>query len=162
MRSKKDYDNILAEAIHNRKSLAQTLKINELKKKSHLVISLVLEKREKVSDGVHKITEKSIEKFAQMDFVELASSNIGLPAIKVPESDYQTNDDINAHTLSKNFDTLSVNLVASVTNQPSTKDSKLTLALKPTLNSDSDTLLFTCVLATEDPPVNSMKALKVN
>jgi len=162
MKSKKDYDNILTEAIHTRKILANTLKINDMKKKSHMVISLVLEKREKLSDGVHKITEKSIEKFAQMDFVELASSNIGLPSVKIPDSDYQTNDDINAATLAKNFETLSANLVASATNTPSKVDSKLTLALKPTLNSDADTLLFTCDSATEYPPTSSMKALKVS
>lgn len=161
MQNKKDYNNILAEAIHNRKLLTQTLKINELKKKSHLVISLILEKRDKISEGVNKVTEKSIEKFAQMDFAELASSNIGLPTIKIPESDYQSNDDINAKTVAKNFDTLSANLVSSATNIPSSKESKLTLALKPTLNPDANTLVFVCVLSNEEPPTNSIKALKV-
>ena len=87
IKNKNDYDTFIQEAVRQRKNLAQVLKVNELKRKSHLVISISIEKREITSDGISRINnENLIDNYAQIDFVELVSSNFGLI------SDFDEND----------------------------------------------------------------------
>ena len=153
---------LLCEAMKIRKNQAQLLKINDLKKKSHLVISLILEKTVKASENFSKTNEKTIEKFAQIDFVELASAQYGLPKIKLePEEKFQSNDDILNKNISNTFNSISNCIVAAASNLQPKQDSKLSLCLKTTLNKNGRIIFVANVLATEYPLSASLKTLKV-
>lgn len=159
VRNKKDYDSLIKEAMQFRKCLAQSLKVNEIKKKSHLVISLILERREKISESYNKSSEKTIDKFAQIDFVELASSNYGLQTEHLKKDNIQF-DEILYKNVSKTFNSICNNIVSITANIQPKYESKLSLALKPTLRNNSNIVFLTCVLPWEIPPVQSSKALK--
>ena len=78
IKTKLDYDSLMREAVRNRKTLSQFLRINDSKRKSHLVVSVIIEKRERINEGFKRSAEKTNAKYAQLDFIELASSNYGL------------------------------------------------------------------------------------
>ena len=101
--------------MRQRKNLAQVLKVNELKRKSHLVISISIEKREITSDGISRINnENLIDNYAQIDFVELVSSNFGLIG-DFDENDSSMNSILYQNT-SKVFNSLSDNIVSISSN----------------------------------------------
>jgi hypothetical protein len=170
IRNKKDYENVLKEAMNFRKLLAQSLKVNEMKRKSHLVVSVILDKHDRYSEGQGKTNEKSQDKFAQMDFVELAASNFGLSNFgenlksQSVLSDPTQWDDLLYKNTSKVFNSICNNIVASTMGSSSVGnpkyDTKLTLALKNTLRRDSQIILFSCVSPDEEPPVSNFKCLK--
>lgn len=171
VRSKKDYDAYLKEAVQYRKLLSQYLKVNEMKRKSHLVISLILEKRERVSEGYNKVSEKCADKFAQIDFVELASSNYGLnesevEAVRFKNSKHKSSEmighfnDFLYKSTSKTFNSICNNVVSASIGAVPKYESKLTLSLKNTLRAESQIILLTCVLPGETPPKRSFKCLK--
>lgn len=165
VRHKKDYDSFLREAVQYRKCLSQSLKVNDMKRKSHLVISLILERRERTNEAYNKINERTIDKFSQIDFVELASSNYGLANLSLikkidPNIMNYNLDDLLYKTTSKTFDAICNNIVSATIGTPPKYDTKLTLALKNSLRMDSQIIFTVCVLPSEEPPKNSYKALK--
>lgn len=134
-----------------------------MKRKSHLVISLIVEKKDKTFQSVNRTYERANEKFAQIDFVELASSNYGLNSINIDKhtKEYIPNEDLLYKNVSKTFNSISSNIIAIANGTQSRVESKLSLALKPTLKEGSTIIFFTNVLPTEIPLKNSYKALKV-
>lgn len=148
----KDLDAIIKESIQIRKMLEQSLKVNDLKKKSSVCFSLILEKREFL-EGKPNITEKVISPFSRIDFVELASSEIGLPGAS------NTKGEVFKST-SKIFNSVADNIV-SIANQRQAKlDSKLTACLKPTLAQGSSIFFIVCINSAENPLGESFQALK--
>jgi hypothetical protein len=162
IKTKKEISTILNEALKIRKNQAQILKINELKKKSHLVISLMLEKIVRTSENYSKTNEKTIEKFSQIDFIEIASAQFGLPKINTEnQGGYQSSQELLYKNISQTFNSLCNNVVSAATNSQPKQESKLTLCLKPTLNRNSNIVFVVNVLATENPLSVSLKTLKV-
>jgi hypothetical protein len=136
--------------------LAQFLKVNEIKKKSHFVISLILERRERVNEG-YKSMDKGLDRYAQIDFVEMASSEMGLQ-----NTFRESSDDILFKNISKTFNSICNNIVCASVGQQPKYDSKLSLALKNTIKHESQIIFLNCVNPDENPPVRSYKSLKVN
>ena len=163
--SKTDYDDLMRQAVHNRRSLANYLKINDYKRKSHLVLSVIVEKREKVIDGYKRSAENTIGKYSQIDFVELASSTLGFNEASNSKSgsnipDSTDFDDALFKSTSRTFNSICNNLVSASVGVIPKFDTKLTLSLKNTLNFHSNIVFLTCVLPSENPPSNSLKCLK--
>ena len=159
IKNKSDYDTFIQEAVKQRKNLAQVLKVNELKRKSHLVISISIEKRETTSDGISRINnENLIDNYAQIDFVELVSSNFGLIG-DIDDNDASMNGILYQNT-SKVFNSLSDNIVSSSSNMTPKNESKLTLCLKKTIRPNSNIVLVNCIIPWEYPLNNSFKAIK--
>ena len=157
--NKKEYDICIQEAVKQRKNLSQVLKVNELKRKSHLVISIIIEKREKTLDGITSINNENLnENYSQIDFVELASSNYGLIG-DIDENETSMNRILYQNT-SKVFNSISNNIICSFNNMTPKNESKLTLCLKKTLRMNSNIVLVNCIVPWEYPLNNSFKALK--
>jgi hypothetical protein len=166
LKSKKDFELAVKEADNNRKNLSQSLKVNDLNKKSHLVTSIIIEKREKIPDGYNRTTEQALENFAQIDFVELADANLGLAAQADEEAEMEKTkvepvDDLLYRFISKTFNSVTNNILCAASGRDVKNDSKLTFALKNTLRRNSQIILFTNAIPNEEPLVNSVKALKV-
>ena len=157
--NKKEYDICIQEAVKQRKNLSQVLKVNELKRKSHLVISIIIEKREKTLDSITRINNENLnENYSQIDFVELASSNYGLIG-DIDENETSINRILYQNT-SKVFNSISNNIICSFNNMTPKNESKLTLCLKKTLRMNSNIVLVNCIVPWEYPLNNSFKALK--
>jgi hypothetical protein len=156
IKNKRDFETCLREAVGYRKVLAQFLKVNEIKKKSHLVISVIIERRERVNEG-YKSVDKGLDRYAQIDFVEMASCELGLqcPFNKTSE------DDLQYKHISKTFNSICNNIVCASIGQQPKHDTKLSLALKNTINHDSQIFFFNSVNPVENPPNRSYKSLKV-
>ena len=151
IREKNDYDLLIRDAMNQRKNLSQVLKVNELKRKSHLIISISLEKE------TNEINQND-SVFSQIDFVELASSNFGLMD-NLEENDVSLNAILYRNT-SKTFSALSDNIVMYSQNLEPTNESKLTDCLKRTIKNDSNIVFFTCLVPWENPVNHSFKACK--
>ena len=166
LKSKKDLEIAIKEADNFRKNLSQSLKVNDLNKKSHLVTSLIIEKREKIPDGYSRLTEQTIENFAQIDFVELADSNFGLSnqqdEVDLDNSKIELVDDLLYRFISKTYNSVTNNILAAASGTMGKNDTKLTLSIKNTLRANSQIILMTNAIPYEEPLVNSIKALKVN
>ena len=165
LKFKKDFDLFLKEAESNRKNLSQALKVNEMNKKSHLVISLIIGKREKFPDRNNKIIEQVCENFAQIDFVELADSNFGLSNQSEDREDevnkLEPVDDLLYRFISKTYNSISNNILAVANGRYVKNDSKLSLTLKNTLKIKSQIIMITNAIPYQDSPILSVKALKV-
>ena len=158
IRNKTEYDLCIKEAVNQRKWLTQVFKVNELKRKSHFIISLRIEKREKTSDGITKTNECSIDNYAQIDFVELASSNFGFMN-DIDENDESLNGILYKNT-SKVFNSLCNNIVSASAHLTPKFETKLTLCLKKTIRPESTITFINCVVPWEYPLNQSFKALK--
>ena len=133
-----------------------------MKKKSHFIISLILEKTVKASEQFSKTNEKTIEKFAQIDFVELASAQFGLPKNIDNDNSFQSSEELLYKNISTTFNSISNSIVSAAIKSQPKNESKLTLCLKPTLNRNSKIIFVVNVVATEYPLSSSLKSLKVN
>jgi len=149
-----DYKTTLNQALQNRKILENNMKITDLKKKSNLIISFTLSKKE-VSSESSRVTFEKSQNISQLDFAELTSTDYGLDINMVDQHDYF------ATTTVDNFRSLSTNLECIALNKNPKFDSNLTLALKKTLNVSSQILFINCVHSNEDPPTESYNSLKV-
>ena len=159
IKNKSEYDKSIQDAVRNRKNLSQFLKVNELKRKSHFIISLSIEKREINSDGLNRINnENLIENYSQIDFVELVSSNFGL-INDINDNDLSMNGILYKNT-SKVFNSISNNIVCASSNMTPKNESKLTLCLKNTLRVNCNIIFINCIIPWEYPLNNSYKALK--
>jgi hypothetical protein len=157
IREKSDYDLYIRDAMNQRKNLSQVLKVNELKRKSHLIISISLEKEGQTNEGINTINPGDAI-FSQIDFVELASSNFGLMD-NLEENDVSLNAVLYRNT-SKTFSALTNNIVMYSQNLEPTNESKLTDCLKRTIKSNSNIVFFTCLVPYEYPINHSFKACK--
>ena len=142
IREKNDYDLLIRDAMNQRKNLSQVLKVNELKRKSHLIISISLEKETNEINQNDSI-------FSQIDFVELASSNFGLMD-NLEENDVSLNAILYRNT-SKTFSAICNNIVMYSQNLEPTNESKLTDCLKRTIKNDSNIVFFTCLVTWKNP-----------
>ena len=149
-----EYNNLINLSLQRRKVLETSLKINDFKKKSNLIISFIIAKKEVSTENNSVTMEKSIN-ISQIDFVELTSSDYGLDMLTVDK-----NDNFLKSTAS-NFRSLRNNLECLLLNRKPKHDTNLTLSLKRTLNSRSQVLFISCVHSNEEPPLESIKALKV-
>lgn len=144
----KDLELILKDSIQKRKLLSQVLQVNNLKKKSHLIFSLFLEKEDKF--GKHPSSSQPVliknTFFSRFDFVELASFN----------------EDSSYKQVIKDFSLLSSNLVSlSNSNKEKVKyESMLSYSIKDTLCSGSSIIFMNCVLSNEVPLGVSYNSLK--
>ena len=152
-----EYESCMREAVHNRATLSQKLKINDINRKSYFIISLRLEKKIYSKDGVLLIDD-NFKNFSRIDFVELASSNFGIT------EQFSENDSSPKAMLYRNtenvFNSLCENIVCSCNGTTSSSDSALTLALKNSINIDSNIVFINCVIPWESPPNYSYKAVK--
>lgn len=150
--NQKDLDISIKEIIQFRKLLTQSLKINDLKRKSSLVFNLIIEKRESFENKNASNKESKITKFSQLDFVELPSSNYGLPP-EIEKGEIFKN-------ISKTFNSIVNNIVSFSNGKLPKLESKLSLSLKSTLRPGSSIFFMTCVNPIEFPLGDSYQALK--
>ena len=149
IKNSNEYDMILRESINNRKNLSQTFGINDIKKKSHLIISIYLEN--KIENNNNFLP------FSQFDFVELVSSNYGL----LTESENNINKDDNLFQNTNNvFISIAENIISLSQGSLSTKDSIVTLSLKNTMKLGSNIILMNCVIPLEFPLEHSYNSIK--
>ena len=155
---KNDYDLSMQNAMQQRKNLSQILKVNELKRKSNLIISIIIEKSEKINLNPKQANEQLINKYSQINFIELQSSNFGLVDEKY-ENDLSMNSLIFKNT-SNMFNSICDNIVSSIDNSIPKSESMLTLCLKDSLQYQSNIVFFDCVIPWEYPLNVSYKSLK--
>jgi len=149
IKNNNEYDMTLRESINNRKNLSQTFGINDIKKKSHLIISIYLEN--KIENNNNFLP------FSQFDFVELVSSNYGL----LTESENNINKDDNLFQNTNNvFISIAENIISLSQGSLSTKDSIVTLSLKNTMKLGSNIILMNCVIPWEFPLEHSYNSIK--
>ena len=147
-----DYRNLIKEALLNRKSLEKFLNVKDLKKKSNLIISFIISKKE-ITPENHLIS--SDQKISQVDFVELLSSNYGNINNSGEENEAVVKSSIETFkSLNNNLECLRLKKIPEF-------ESTLTLSLKKTLNSNTDIVFINCVHSNEDPPNESFQSLKV-
>ena len=158
IKCKNDYDICMQDAIQQRKNLSQILKVNELKRKSNLIMSIIIEKKERININLNQANEQTIEKYSQINFIELESSNFGL-IDDINENDSSLNGLIFRNT-SNMFNSICDNIVSSIDNSIPKSESMLTLCLKDTLQFESNIVFFNCVIPWEYPLGISYKTLK--
>ena len=159
IRNLQDYEKIIKEVEINRKNLIRNLKVKDINKNSHLIVSLKIRKKIQNRIGNNIIDNYSANYYSQIDFVELVSSEIGL------SDKFQNADDLSfEYSLYENtkkvYDSIIDNISSSNFGITPTKESTLTLSLKNTLNTNSNIIFFNCVIPWEYPINNSFKALK--
>ena len=159
IRNLQDYEKIIKEVEINRKNLIRNLKVKDINKNSHLIVSLKIRKKIQNRIGNNIIDNYSTNYYSQIDFVELVSSEIGL------SDKFQNADDLSfEYSLYENtkkvYDSIIDNISSSNFGITPTKESTLTLSLKNTLNTNSNIIFFNCVIPWEYPINNSFKALK--
>ena len=152
-----EYENCMREAVHNRATLSQKLKINDLNRKSHFIISIRLEKRTFNKDGI-LILNDNLKNFSRIDFVELTSSNFG-QIEQISENDFTPKGMLYKNT-DNAFNSLCENIVCSCNCTNPENDCPLTLALKNSINPESNIVFINCVIPWEYPPIFSLNAVK--
>ena len=145
IKNKSEYDNCIREALYNRGNLSQKLKVNDIKRKSHFIITIKLFCQK----------DKNIEKFSQVDFVELASSNFGLQ----DKNNIPINENLFIDT-NLVFSLLLENIICAAKNISPSKNCKLTETLKNTLNNDSNIVFINCITPFENPLSYSLDAVQ--
>ena len=159
IRSIQEYEKVFQEIEYNKKNLSKILKIKNIYKKSHIIMSLKLQKKIQNILGNNITDNYSINSFSQIDFVELVPSEIGL------SDQFQDNNDLSyeykLYTNTKNeFNSICDNIVCANNGTTPKNESILTLSLKNTLKTNSNIIFFNCVIPWEFPVNNSFKALK--
>ena len=153
-----EYESYMREAVHNRASLSQKLKINDINRKSYFIISIRLEKKIYSKDGI-LIIDDNFKNYSRIDFVELVSSNFANNSDQTTENDmspkamlYRNTDNV--------FNSICENIVCSCNCTTPSSDCALTLALKNSINPESNIVFINCVVPWESPPNFSFKAIK--
>ena len=153
-----EYESCMREVMHNRAILSQKLKVNDINRKSYFIISIRLEKKIYSKDGI-LIIDDNFKNYSRIDFVELVSSNFGNNSELIQENDlspkamlYRNTDNV--------FNSLCENIVCSCNCTSPKNDSALTLALKNSINPESNIVFINCVIPYESPPNLSYKAIK--
>ena len=153
-----EYESCMREAVHNRATLSQKLKINDINRKSYFIISIRLEKKIYSKDGI-LIIDDNFKNYSRIDFVELVSSNFANNSDQITENDmspkamlYRNTDNV--------FNSMCENIVCSCNCTTPSSDCALTLALKNSINPESNIVFINCVVPWESPPNFSFKAIK--
>ena len=153
-----EYESCMREAVHNRATLSQKLKINDINRKSYFIISIRLEKKIYSKDGI-LIIDDNFKNYSRIDFVELVSSNFSNNSEQITENDmspkamlYRNTDNV--------FNSLCENIVCSCNCSTPSSDCALTLALKNSINPESNIVFINCIVPWESPPNFSFKAIK--
>ena len=153
-----EYESCMREAVHNRATLSQKLKINDINRKSYFIISIRLEKKIYSKDGI-LIIDDNFKNYSRIDFVELVSSNFSNNSDQITENDmspkamlYRNTDNV--------FNSLCENIVCSCNCSTPSSDCALTLALKSSINPESNIVFINCIVPWESPPNYSFKAIK--
>ena len=128
-----EYEYFMRAALHNRATLSQKLKINDINRKSSFIFSIYLQKR----------INNKIENYSKIDFVELPSSNFGL--IEIPENDTSPKG-ILCKSINNTFNSLCENIICSCDCSMPNNDCSLTLALKSSLNQLSNIIFINCIV----------------
>ena len=152
-----EYENYMREAVHNRATLSQKLKINDINRKSYFIISIRLEKKIYNKDGISIIND-NLKNFSRIDFVELVSSNFG-QIEQISENDFTPKAMLYRNT-DNVFNSICENIVCSCNCTTPNNDCSLTLALKNSINPESNIVFINCVIPWESPPNYSLKAIK--
>ena len=153
-----EYESCMREAVHNRATLSQKLKINDINRKSYFIISIRLEKKIYSKDGI-LIIDDNFKNYSRIDFVELVSSNFANNSDQITENNmspkamlYRNTDNV--------FNSICENIVCSCNCTTPSSDCALTLALKNSINPESNIVFINCVVPWESPPNFSFKAIK--
>ena len=155
IKNSNEYDLTLREAINNRRKLSQILGINEIKQKSHFIISLFLEQKTENNNNIENIP------FSQFDFVELVSSNYGLFNDNQNESINNSNIEQNLLKNTKEvFNSLADNIICLSNNSFTNNDTLLTLALKNTMKPGANIIFVNCAIPWEFPLNDSYSSLQ--
>ena len=152
-----EYENCMREALHNRATLSQKLKINDINRKSYFIISIRLEKKIYNKDGILMLND-NLKNFSRIDFVELVSSNFG-QIDQISENDFTPKGMLYRNT-DNVFNSICENIVCSCNCTTPNNDCSLTLALKNSINPESNIVFINCVIPWESPPNYSFKAVK--
>jgi len=123
---------------------------------SCVVVSLQLDKISNLRENVNQR-----ESYSQVDFIELPSSQYGLPKGDMKIYNHDAEDGTLFKTVNNVFNSLYNNIVSSAVNLNPTYESLLTLVMKPTINPESNITFITCILPCELSSFESEKALKV-
>ena len=142
-----EYESCMREALHNRATLSQKLKTNDINRKSSFIFSIRLQRR----------MNNKIENYSKIDFVELPSSNFG--QTEIPENDLSPKVMLYKN-INNTFNSLCENIVCSCDYSMPNNDCTLTLALKSTLNQLSNIVFINCVVPWEFPLGHSYKSIK--
>jgi len=148
-----EYDLALREAINSRRTLSQVFGVNDIKKKSHFIISIFLESKNENNNN-------EFIPFSQFDFIELVSSNYGL----FNENENNINEPNIDQTLLQNtnevFNSIAENIICLSQNSLANNDTLLTLVLKNTMKPGSNIIFINCVIPWEFPLKYSYISLK--
>ena len=144
----KDFDLTLREAINNRKKLNKDLSMdnNDIKKISHLIISLYLENKKEIN----------IIPLSQIDFIELVSCEYGLLNENEINNNLQNEIYISTNNTFNAIADKIMNLSINITNENNT----LISCLKNTMQFDSNIILINCVIPWEYPLKHSYNSSK--
>ena len=153
-----EYESCMREAVHNRATLSQKLKINDINRKSYFIISIRLEKKIYSKDGM-LIIDDNFKNYSRIDFVELVSSNFANNSEQIPENDFSPKSMLYRNT-DNVFNSLCENIVCSCNCTKPNNDCALTLALKNSINPESNIVFINCIIPWESPPNFSYKAIK--
>ena len=153
-----EYESCMREVLHNRAVLSQKLKVNEINRKSHFIISIRLEKKIYSKDGI-LIIDDNFKNYSRIDFVELVSSNFGNNSELFKENDFSPKAMLYRNT-DNVFNSLCENIVCSCNYSTPNNDCALTLALKNTINPESNIVFINCVIPWESPPNYSYTSIK--
>ena len=142
-----EYEYCMREAVHNRATLSQKLKVNDINRKSSFIFTIKVQKR----------TNNNIDNYSRIDFVELPSSNFG--QVEISENDCSSKAILykNSNNI---FNSLCENIVCSSSYTMPNNDCSLTLCLKNTINPMSNIVFVNCVVPWEYPLGYSYKAIK--
>ena len=97
--------------------------------------------------------------YSRIDFVELVSSNFANNSEQIPENDFSPKSMLYRNT-DNVFNSLCENIVCSCNCTKPNNDCALTLALKNSINPESNIVFINCIIPWESPPNFSYKAIK--
>ena len=148
----KEFDSVLRNAINNRKILSKNLNMNiyDIKKLSHLIISLYIENKKEIN----------IIPFSQIDFIELVSSDYGLLSENEINNNSQNEININTNNAFKAIADNIINLSKNISSNNVNNNHILMTSLKNTMKINSNIILFNCIIPWEFPLKHSYNSSK--
>ena len=160
IRSIQEYEKVLKDVDINKKNLSKVLKVKNLNKNSHVVISLKLQKKIQNLVGTNISDNYTINSFSQIDFVEFVSSEIGLND-SLEDNNNDLSYECNLYNNTKNvYNSIIDNIVCANNGTTPKTESILSFSLKNTLKTNNNIVFFNCVIPWEYPINDSYKALK--
>ena len=153
IKNSNEYDLILREGINNRRNLSCKFGINDIKKKSHFIISIFLENKIENNNNIE------FKPYSQFDFIELVSSNFALS----DEDENNNNNGIEQNLFQntkETFNSIADNIICLSQDLLPNNYTLLTLALKKTMKQGSNIIFVNCSIPWEFPLKDSYLALK--